>query len=80
MAGAHKRGSSMSGRLVAAIMMTFIRAELVHLNQQLVEGLLALVARSEAGAAPAADRVNLVYENNARGILLSLVKQVTLER
>ena len=45
----------------------FIGLEAVHLDQQLVEGLLALViAVAEAGAAMAADGVDLVDEDDAR--------------
>ena len=68
----------MSGRLVAAIRMTpCALAEAVHLDQQLVEGLLALVvAAAQAGAALAADRVDLVDEDDARAVLLGLLEQV----
>ena len=52
-------------------------AEAVHLDQQLVEGLLALVvAAAEAGAALAADGVDLVDEDDARAVLLGLLEQV----
>ena len=45
----------------------FIGLEAVHLDQQLVQGLLALViAVAEAGAAMAADRVDFVDEDDAR--------------
>ena len=51
--------------------------EAVHLDQQLVEGLLALVvAAAEAGAAMAADRVDLVDEDDAGGVLLRLLEHV----
>ena len=44
-----------------------VRVEAVHLDQDLVEGLLALVVRAaQAGAALAADRVDLVDEDDAR--------------
>ena len=44
-----------------------VRVEAVHLDEDLVEGLLALVvAAAEAGAALAADRVDLVHEDDAR--------------
>ena len=68
----------MSGRLVAAIRMTPCAvAEAVHLDQQLVERLLALVvAAAQAGAALAADRVDLVDEDDARAVLLGLLEQV----
>ena len=68
----------MSGRLVAAIRMTPCAvAEAVHLDQQLVQRLLALVvAAAEAGAALAADRVDLVDEDDAGAVLLGLLEQV----
>ena len=54
-----------------------VRVEAVHLDQDLVEGLLALVvAAAEAGAALAADRVDLVDEDDARRVALGLVEQV----
>ena len=52
--------------------------EAVHLDQQLVEGLLALVvATAEAGAAVAADGVDLVDEDDGGGVVLGLLEQVT---
>ena len=54
-----------------------VRVEAVHLDEDLVEGLLALVvAAAEAGAALAADRVDLVDEDDARRVALGLVEQV----
>ena len=54
-----------------------VRVEAVHLDEDLVEGLLALVvAAAEAGAALAADRVDLVHEHDARAVALGLVEQV----
>ena len=51
--------------------------EAVHLHQQLVEGLLALVvAAAQAGAAMAADGVDLVHEDDAGLVLLGLLEQV----
>ena len=51
--------------------------EAVHLDEQLVERLLALVvAAAEAGAAVAADGVDLVHEDDRRGGLLGLLEQV----
>src|SRR5690606_35542101 len=51
--------------------------EAVHLDQQLVEGLLPLVVpAAEAGAALAADRVDLVDEDDARRVLLGLLEQI----
>ena len=68
----------MSGRLVAAIRMTPCAvAEAVHLDQQLVQGLFALVvAAAQAGAALAADGVDLVDEDDAGAVLLGLLEQV----
>ena len=51
--------------------------EAVHLHEDLVEGLLALVvAATEAGAALAADGVDFVDEDDAGSILLRLVEEV----
>ena len=51
--------------------------EAVHLDQQLVEGLLALVvAAAEAGAAMAADGVDFVDEDDAGRVLLALLEHV----
>src|ERR1700730_18466061 len=55
--------------------------EAIHLHQQLVEGLLALVvATAEAGAALAADGVDLIHEDDAGRVLLGLVAQVAHAR
>ena len=54
-----------------------VRLEAVHLDEQLVQRLLALVvAAAEAGAAMAADRVDLVDEDDAGRVLLALLEQV----
>jgi len=51
--------------------------ETVHLHQQLVEGLLAfVVAAAEPGPAVAADGVDLVDEDDARCVFLSLLEEV----
>jgi hypothetical protein len=51
--------------------------EAVHLHQQLVERLLALVvAAAHAGAAVPADGVDLVDEDDAGAVLLRLLEQV----
>ncbi len=54
------------------------RIESVHLREQLVQGLLALVVPSQSGtdAAGAADRIQLVDENDARCFLASLLEQL----
>jgi hypothetical protein len=64
--------------LVAAMMMTpSLALEAVHLDEQLVERLLALVvAAAHAGAAVAADGVDLVDEDDAGRVLLALLEQV----
>ena len=54
-----------------------VRLEAVHLDEELVQGLLALVVTAaEAGAAVPADRVDLVDEDDAGRILLALLEQV----
>src|SRR5688500_10561751 len=54
-----------------------VRLEAVHLDQQLIQRLLALVmAAAEAGPAVAPDGVDLVDEDDARGVLLALLEQV----
>src|SRR5204863_472316 len=56
------------------------RVEPVHLHEELVEGLLALVVGPEARAhdagAPLADRVDLIEEHEGRGLLLRLLEQL----
>src|SRR6266851_4261486 len=55
--------------------------EAVHLHEDLVQGLLALVVRAaEAGATLAADRVDLVDEHDAGGVALRLIEQVAYAR
>ena len=52
--------------------------EAVHLDQQLVERLLALVVTAaHAGTTVTADRVDFVHEDDARAVLLGLFEQVT---
>ena len=54
-----------------------VRVEAVHLDEDLVQRLLALVVRAaEAGAALAADRVDLVDEDDAGRVALGLVEEV----
>ena len=51
--------------------------EAVHLDEQLVERLLALVVTAaHAGAAVAADGVDLVHEDDAGAVLLGLLEEV----
>src|SRR6202011_6128207 len=53
----------------------------VHLDEQLVQRLLALViATAETGAAMAADRVDLVDEDDAGRVLLRLLEHVAHAR
>ena len=55
----------------------FVRLEAVHLDEQLIERLLALVVTAaETGAAVPADRVDLVDEDDAGRVLLALLEQV----
>ncbi len=55
----------------------FIGLEAVHLDEKLVEGLLALViAAAKTGAAMAADRIDLVDEDDAGRVLLALLEHV----
>ncbi|MPM31941.1 hypothetical protein SDC9_78498 [bioreactor metagenome] len=54
-----------------------VHVEAVHLDQQLVEGLLALVVTAaHAGTAVPADSVDLVDEDDGRAVLLGLLEQV----
>ena len=51
--------------------------EAVHFNEQLVQGLLALViAAADAGAAVTADGVDLIHEDDGRRVGLGLLEQV----
>jgi len=55
-----------------------ISVEAIHLHQDLVEGLLALVVTAaQTGAPVAAHGVNLIDEDDAGAVTLRLVKQVT---
>jgi hypothetical protein len=54
-----------------------VRLEAVHLHEQLVERLLALVVpAAQASPAVAADGVDLVDEDDAGGVLLALLEEV----
>ena len=58
-----------------------LQLEPVHLDEELVQGLLALVvSAAETGAAMATDRVDLVHEHDARRRLLRLLEQVAHAR
>ena len=55
----------------------FVGFEAIHLDQQLVEGLLAfIVSAAEACAAMTADRVDFVDEDDAGRVLLALFEQI----
>ena len=55
----------------------FVRFKAVHFDEQRVQGLLALVmTAAETGAAMTADRVDFVYEDDARCVLLALLEKV----
>ena len=56
---------------------TLVGLEAVHLDQELVQGLLALVvAAAQTGTAMPADGVDLVDEHDAGGVLLGLLEHV----
>ena len=56
---------------------TVVRFEAVHLDEQLVQGLLAfIVSAAQASATVAAHSINLVDEDDAGRVLLALFKQV----
>ena len=58
-----------------------LHLEAVHLDEQLVERLLALVvAAAQAGAAVTPDGVDLVHEDDARRVLLGLLEEVAHAR
>src|SRR5205085_4097656 len=55
----------------------FVRFKAVHLNEQLVQGLFALiVSAAQAGATMAANGVDFVDEDDTGGVLFALLKQV----
>src|SRR5579864_7501688 len=59
----------------------FVRLEPVHLDEELVQRLLPLVVpAAEARAAMAADRIDFVDEDDARGVLLALFEEVAHAR
>ena len=56
---------------------TLVVIEAIHLGQQLIERLLALVVAAKAAAVTLfADGIDLVDKHNARGLFLGLLKQV----
>src|ERR1700749_300414 len=58
-----------------------VRLEAVHLDEQLIQRLLALVVpAAEPRAAGTADGINLINEDDAGGVLLPLLKQIAHAR
>src|SRR5438132_153247 len=58
-----------------------VRLEAVHLDEQLVQRLLALIVpAAEPGAAVPADGIDLVDEDDARRVRLTLLEQVAHPR
>ena len=56
---------------------TFVAFESVHLRKQLVDGLLSLVvAHAEALRPLSTDRVELINEDDAWGVLLRLLEEI----
>src|SRR5260221_13425272 len=56
---------------------TVVRLEAVHLHEELVQGLLAFImAAAQAGATVPSDGVDLIDEDDARGVLLALLEEV----
>src|SRR5262249_52339739 len=80
--GRSRAGSSTSGRLVAASRITPVaRIEAVELGEQLVERLLLLVIAAEcARHAAAPQRVEFVYEDDARRRAPCLLEKVADRR
>ena len=58
------------------------RIEAIHLHQQLIQRLLALIVAADdiAAAAPPPDRIQLVHEDDRRGRLLRLIEKVAHTR
>src|SRR5438128_2488232 len=55
----------------------FVRLEAVHLHEELIERLLALVVpAAESGSTVSADSVDLVDEHDAGRVLLPLLEQI----
>ena len=79
--GRSSAGSRMSARLVAATtMMLSDCAEAVHLDEQLVERLLALFVAERVAAAAAAHGVELVDEDDARLVAARFLEQLAHAR
>src|SRR6185436_5080941 len=56
---------------------TLVRFETVHLDEELIQRLLALVmTAAETGAAMTAHRIDLVDEDNAGRVLLALLEEI----
>src|SRR5208282_4815993 len=55
----------------------FVGFEAIHLDQQLIEGLLAfIVSAAESGATMASDGVDFIDEDDAGSVLFALLKEV----
>ena len=75
--GRSSAGSRMSGRLVAAIDDdALVAGEAVHLDEQLVQRLLALFVAERVAAAAAADGVELVDEDDAGLVAARVLEQL----
>ena len=56
----------------------FVACETVHFNEQLVKCLFTfIVTAAETGTSVTADSIDLVDENNSRGVFFSLFKEIT---
>src|SRR5205085_10626887 len=56
---------------------SIVRFEAIHLDQKLIERLLALVvSAAETGASVPADSVDLIDEDDARSVFLSLLEKI----
>ena len=56
----------------------FIRLETIHLNQQLVKGLLTfIVATAKTGTAMATDRINFIDKDDTGSVLFPLHEKIT---
>ena len=77
-AGAQQRGIEYIGAIGCGDKDdTVVGLKAIHLDQQLIEGLLALIVpTAQTGATVTTNRVDFVDENDAGRIFLSLLKEV----